>query len=702
MSKYNKFSKEELLTLVKKQDNELASKKYGLVWDSEREPEQVVLDCEHNVPILKRIKGKEIKTNNNEDNILIEGDNYHALTVLNYTHQEKIDVIYIDPPYNTGSQDWKYNNNYVVEEDGYRHSKWLNMMEKRLNIAKNLLKDSGIICVTIDDYELRTLWMLMDKIFGENNHLGTLAIRNNPAGRSTSKGVSITHEYALLFGKSDKSQVSRLDRTENQIARYDQKDEIGPFEWVNFRKPGSMRIESPKMFYPIFMSKNSIRIPKIRWNEKKEAYDLLEKPKNHERVLYPIDDNGQERRWRWGIERIQANLVELKPQIKGDKFHAYVKGRMNEEGVLPMTWWDKKEYSATAYGTNLLKEMFGELQVFSYPKSIFAVIDSVKIMTKNKDDIVLDFFAGSGTTGHAVLELNKEDGGNRKFILCTNNENKICEEVTYPRLQKVIKGYKKYGNGEKVAGLGGNLQYFKTELIKDTKNKDQMRRDLTEKCTEMLCVKENIFNPETEKEDYKIFSSNKKDKFLCVYYNLYDESFKEFIKEIKKLKGEKRVYVFSEDGKINKKPFAGISDCFIDEIPQKIIDLYKDLVKMNIPLKIDIIYLEFEKAQRKIFEEKEKNEGARILRIVLEKVIQKIAQKNGISIFNDKQKEEKINVLNDKLKDAKVFKQIKWEENRTYLTIGNQASHGEYSEYDLAQVENFYKYIQSLLNSFNL
>jgi adenine-specific DNA-methyltransferase len=154
------------MALVEKQDNELASKKYGLVWDSEREPEQVVLDCEHNVPILKRVKGKEIKeSKDQEDNILIEGDNYHALTVLNYTHQEKIDVIYIDPPYNTGNKSWKYNNNYVEPEDGYYHSKWLNMMEKRLNNAKSLLKNDGCLICAIDENEHANLDLLLKKIF---------------------------------------------------------------------------------------------------------------------------------------------------------------------------------------------------------------------------------------------------------------------------------------------------------------------------------------------------------------------------------------------------------------------------------------------------------------------------------------------------------------------------------------------------------
>lgn len=212
MNKFQNLSKEELLKLVEKQEKELASKKYGLAWDSEREPEQVVLDCANNLPVLKRVKGKEIKTDDSEGNILIEGDNYHALTVLNYTHKEKIDVIYIDPPYNTGAKDWKYNNNYVGEDDGYRHSKWLNMMEKRLNLAKELLKEDGIVCVTIDDYELPNLWLLMNKIFRKENHLGTTVIRNNPKGRMTKRKVSLIHEYCLFFGASEKSQIKKCQR----------------------------------------------------------------------------------------------------------------------------------------------------------------------------------------------------------------------------------------------------------------------------------------------------------------------------------------------------------------------------------------------------------------------------------------------------------------------------------------------------------
>lgn len=698
---FSKLSKEELLKLVEKQETELSSKKYGLVWDSEREPEQVVLDCENNLSILKRVKGKEIKTNDGEDNILIEGDNYHALTVLNYTHQGKIDVIYADPPYNTGAKDWKYNNSFVDSNDTYRHSKWLSFMDKRLRLAKNLLKENGIICVTIDDYEISRLLILMEEIFGEFNHLGTIAIRNNPAGRSTTKGVSITHEYAIFFGKSSSSQVYRLERNQIQKDRYDQKDEKGFFEWVNFRKPGSMRIESPSMFYPIFASKDSVRIPEMQYDSINEEWVAKEKPKKDEQILYPIDDNGEERRWRYGVERAKAEFDQFKTKIQKGKLHAYVKGRINDEGILPMTWWDKKEYSSTAYGTNLLKDIFAELQVFSYPKSIFAVMDCLRVMTDKKDAVILDFFAGSGTTGHAVLKLNQEDGGMRSFILSTNNENNICEKITYERVKRVANGYKDR-KGKKIEGLGGNLQYFKTALIKKTKNKDQVRVDLTQRCTEMLCVKENIFNLDLEHEDYKIFSSNKKDKFLCVYYNFVDDSFAEFLKKIKALKGRKIIYMFSINGKTDKSLFLGLNDFEIEEIPQKILDIYKQLVKMNVPVTADAIFPDFIKAKNKIFEDKDKDEGARILRIVLEKVIHKIAQSQGVNILKNNSKEEKLTILNDKLKSDNIFSKIEWEENKTYLAIGNYAAHGDYKEYDLKNVNNFYHHIQKLIDRFNI
>ncbi len=667
MSKYDNFSKEELQALVEKQDGELASKKYGLVWDSEREPEQVVLDCEHNLPVLKRVRGKEIrepKNNELEDNILIEGDNYHALTVLNYTHHEKIDVIYIDPPYNTGNQDFKYNDKFVDKEDGFRHSKWLNFMEKRLNLAKDLLKDTGVIFISIDDNEQAQLKLLCDKVFGQDNFVSTIVWARKRGRDNSAKFFSKSHEYIFMYAKNimeaEVFKVEMDSKTEEAYKDNRDNDKRGPYRLLGAWARGTQN--GPR-------------------------YEFISK----EGKVFP------ERMWLFAKDNLQELDRENKLIFIGDKVYRKL-FRTEHTGSVPETIWSDASNAANA--SDEIKALFGN-QIFDTPKPI-PLIKRILQITAKKNHTILDFMAGSGTTGHAVLELNKEDGGNRKFILCTNNENKICEEVTYPRLQKVIKGYKKNGDGEKIEGLDGNLQYFKTDLVKKTKNKDQMRLDLTHKCTEMLCVKENIFNLKTENEDYKIFTSNKGDDFLCIYYNLQDESFTDFQKEIKKLSGKKKIYMFSIDGKVDKKLFADFSDCIIEEIPQKMVEVYRQLVKMNIPIKSDTIFLEFEKANKKIFEEKEKDEAARSLRIVLEKTIQKIAQKNNINIFKENHREEKVTIVNDKLKEGKIFNKVQWEENKTCLVIGNNASHGDYGEYTLKQVENFYRHIQTLFNDFGI
>lgn len=582
--------------LIKEIEQLRKRKKYGLVW--ENKPEDVVEQCKTEFPVLEEVKEKEILIDPDKPtNLLIEGDNYHALSVLNYTHKGKIDVIYIDPPYNTGAKDWKYNNDYVDEEDPYRHTKWISLMEHRLKLSKNLLSKEGIICVTIDDYEMPRLWLVMEEIFGEENHLGTIVIRNNPSGRSTEKGVSIAHEYALFFSRATGTKIGRLERTQEQMDRYKERDNQGPFEWVNFRKHGATRKESPKMFYPIFISKNNVRIPEMTWNEKSQEWETTDKPKNDEKVIYPIDDKGFDRRWKWAVERFKREKNEVKvDRDKNGDLAVYIKSRMNEDGMLPLTWWDKKEYSATTHGTNLLKTIFSTLQVFSYPKSLYAVMDCIKVMSDNKDCTVLDFFAGSGTTGHAVLELNKRDGGNRKFILCTNNENKIAEEVCLPRLNSVINGYKYSGtektmlyenlltekslinidsiidevdsikkknalNYDKTSlkiednhvrlygvkesrgikeGVGGNLKYFRTSFVSADPT-DKSKIALTRKATEMLCIKENTFEKVTSNEQFKVFQNKKKYTGIILDHDAIDD----FKKAIAKIDGKFCVYIFS-------------------------------------------------------------------------------------------------------------------------------------------------------------
>lgn len=444
----------QLLTYISDIEKDIKGKKYGLVFEEHREGIDELL--ENNLPVLTEDADLFID-NGGQMNFLIEGDNLASLKLLEKTHKGRIDLIYIDPPYNTGAKNWIYDNDYVDSNDLFRHSKWLSFMKNRLKSAYNLLSCDGIIIVTIDDYEVDTLTLLMDELFGEEHRLATIIIKNNPSGRSTVSGVSISHEYALFYCKNDNVKLGRLPRNEAQIARYKETDSNGRFEWVNFRKHGGYKEDAPSMYYPIYVKKDgsSFRIPKLLWNERIKEYSILEESETDELVSLPIDEEGRQRRWKWGLDRALTQQSDMSVRLDRNKVPAiYIKARMKEEGMLPLTVWDSKEYSSTEYGANLLSKIMGGKK-FDYPKSLYAVIDCLKVGNAKKDTIILDFFAGSGTTGHAVMKLNAEDGGNRKFILCTNNENNICRDVTYERIKRVIakEDYK------------ASLKYFKVDYL---------------------------------------------------------------------------------------------------------------------------------------------------------------------------------------------------------------------------------------------
>ena len=547
MGKYEDLSKEELIRLAQKQEKELKTKKYGLVWDSEKEPEKVVLDCENNLPILERVKDKEIKTDEEEDNILIEGDNYHALTVLNYTHKEKVDVIYIDPPYNRGG-DFYYNDRRIEKDDGYKHSLWLNFMEKRLNIAKNILSENGVLIISIDDAEYSNLHLLCNKIFDEV-HVDTMVWRKSGDGRDGKMKNTTTfrkdHEY-LIFCFKGENRLNKIREKPN--FQHEQKnpdnDKRGP--WLS----------------------GSISRTETASN------------KNHENYYTVISPSGKKFTRQFDIPEEDFKELNVDGRISWGKTGGSVpriKVFMNEEReITPYSVLLSK--GTTTEGTKEVSAILNKDCSKMRPKPTLLISTLVQLCS-NDDSTVLDFFAGTGTTGHAVKLLNKRYGGNRKFILCTNNEENICTEFCYPRIKKMIKGYT---SDTKIKGLGGNLKYFQTNFVKKTNNRDQVKLNLTQECTEMLCVKEGIFNLEKEKDDFKIFSSNKKDKFLCIYYNFIEDSFKDFLKEIRKLEGKKQIYIFSLDNKVDEGLFFGIKDLTIEAIPQKILDVYKQLVRLNI------------------------------------------------------------------------------------------------------------------------
>lgn len=560
---YAEYTREELIKEIEKLGKR---KKYGIVWEDK--PEQVAELCKEKLPVLEEDRQKEIKTKKGPVNILIEGDNYHALSVLNYTHKGEIDVIYIDPPYNTGARDWKYNNDYVDAQDPYRHSKWLSFMEKRLKLAKNLLKSDGIICVTVDDNEAPRLWCLMDEIFDEKNYLGTIVIRNNPKGRKTERKVSLIHEYAIFYGKNPSAKIKKLaiapeDKTHNY-----KKDSDGSWYLpVNLRKQGvdSLAIarvgKISERYYPIYFDDKTGRLStKVRLPNK----------------ILPIDINGEKRIWRRGKDVIDEmyNRGDLWPQKTRYGIQIYFKFRGGLDGEPPESIWFDSKFSASEHGTQMLDKILGKREVFQYPKSPYAVSECIKVASTNKDSIILDFFAGSGTTGQSVLELNQEDEGNRKFILCTNNENNICTEVCYPRIEKVIKGYT--ADGKKRDGLGGNLKYFKTDFV-DAEPTDKNKEKLVDKSTEMLCLKEDCFDELDKGQAFRIFT-NSQNKLLGIIYD--DDGIVQFKKEVKKMNKKFIVYVFSLDESAREEEFEDIKDLVeLRPIPAVILNVYRRIFK---------------------------------------------------------------------------------------------------------------------------
>ncbi len=370
------------------------------------------------------------------DGLLINSENFQALNILQEKNRNDIKCMYIDPPYNTSASEILYKNEY-------KHSSWLSLLENRLSLGVALLSPNANLCITIDDFESHRLKMLITEMFGENSILGCASIRSNPSGRATPKGFSIAHEYALFVSLSNSAIVGRLPHTDKQISRYSEKDELGQYEWVNFRKHGganAFRTARPAMYYPIFVKNADIRIPRIKWDDEKREWILEEKAKKGEKVIFPIrvvGDSSYEMTWKWGVDTARKQIHELCTRIdQRGEIGVYRKSRLREEGTLPRTWWDKTTYSATEYGTNLLADIIGTSNSFPFPKSIYATIDCLKVGGVDEDGIVIDFFAGSGTTGHAVINLNREDDGERKYILVEMGE--YFDTVLKPRISKSV------------------------------------------------------------------------------------------------------------------------------------------------------------------------------------------------------------------------------------------------------------------------
>ncbi len=568
------------------------NKTYGLVWEDK--PEDVEERLRDELPILTEVPERAILSEDKDapNHIMIEGDNLEALATLAYTHEGKIDIIYIDPPYNTGNKDFRYNDIYVDKEDSYRHSKWLSFMSRRLKIAKKLLSDRGIIFISIDDNEQAQLKLLCDEVFGNKNFVADLIWSNQEGGGSSdSKLFRIKHEHIIVFSKD----ISQLDIKGVDITnedRYKEEDEYSKVRGKYYlQKLGMGSIQySESLNYPIIAPDGS--------------------------EIYPSDNNnGKKACWRWSKEKLNWGIENGFIVIKKSKniWTVYTKQYLNcdNNGEIiirtqrPLGIIDK--FSSTQAAKFL--ESIGLSKLFNYSKPT----DLIKYLIDRFVDfnpIILDFFAGSGTTLHATMQLNAEDGGHRQCILVTNNENNICEEVTYKRNRRVIQGYTN-AKGEEVAGLTkNNLRYYRTGFVGRSRSMQNMRK-LVNLATDMLCIKENLYKEQntfggqnTYKGIFRYFDDGKK-QMLVIYR---EEAIDELVDIIYDMDISQpiKVYVFSP----SEDPWEGSFDDVSDKVelcalPQALYNTYRRIL----PKKKDAVVMPEEDALATTEEEEKQFNG---------------------------------------------------------------------------------------------
>lgn len=360
------------------------------------------------------------------ENLVIKGNNLLSLYSLKQKFSNKIKLIYIDPPYNTkgDANTFAYNNNF-------NHSSWLTFMKNRLEVAKDLLQTNGVIAIAIDDVEHAYLKVLSDSIFGVDNFIGNLVVQIKPSGRTNDAFFSTCHEYVLFYAKNiNHAEINFLPLTENQKKQYKEGSGDNLHKWRDFLRTGgySTPEERPNQYYPVYYCPENDKIS----IEAKDGYT----------AIFPIDSAGKKRVWRKTLDSFKKHLDNNEIKVVLNKKGEYKVQIIDKikSGIRPKTIWVDSKYDASSHGTKLLKKIFGGDSGFSFPKSIYSVKDVLFLFTDpDENDIILDFFAGSGTTGHAVFELNKEDNGNRQFILCEQMD--YIKTVTVPRLQKVLSNY---------------------------------------------------------------------------------------------------------------------------------------------------------------------------------------------------------------------------------------------------------------------
>ncbi len=510
-------------------------KMYGLVWENHEEAVEEQL--REQLPVFREVPERRIISNDADapNHIIIEAENLHALVALTYTHAGKIDVIYIDPPYNTGNKDFVYNDSYVDSEDSYRHSKWLSFMNKRLNIAKNLLSDKGVIFISIDENEVAQLRILGDEIFGPSNFVGQWNWYKSATPPALSKKIKRNIEYVLCWKRENNNETFRgVKKTSSSNDPFTKPQ--NSFKELFF-PPNSITCKMQDGIYPSG-TYGTDKFP----NELLDDL-IVEGGKNKFGIRF-------RNRFIWLQSTLDENISNgLYIELSKKLVLSYKRGEYAPE-VPPNLIDLSVGVDTTENAGRQLAEIFDGNQPFDYPKPI-SLIKYILRFPYNNDISILDFFAGSGTTMHATMQLNAEDGGHRQCILVTNNENNICDEVTYERNKRVIQGYTT-PKGEQVAGLTkNNLRYYKADFISrepSSKNK----RELVKAATDLLCIKEDLYqevkmtcNGKTLRKDYaRRFADGDKEMII-----IYEPAVIKYIVEELKTWGQKeytKIYVFSE------------------------------------------------------------------------------------------------------------------------------------------------------------
>ena len=475
-------------------EKELKSKKYGLVW--EEHEEEVDVKMRTHIPVFTTDDDREIMDNPGSErfNFLLEGDNLHSLRLLEKTHRGKIDVIYIDPPYNTQNKDFVYDDNLIGMDDGFRHSKWLSFMSTRLKVAHSLLSDKGVIFISIDDNEVAQLKMICDEIFGEYSFVAQLVWEKKKKGSFLSNQITNIKEYVLVYCKDRNSFAGLIGEINTNTETYPcinasnkravckvAKGIKSNYKQKNYRVPAGTVISDSTMdikYITDLVIEEGVVVQdfEVEGNWRYSAEAMHDYSVNGElyitNALY--------------IRRIVSEprmktMKDMLPRVGADDNAAY-NTPINVDNLFDSGWGSNED------ADNEIIDLFGKQRAFSYPKPI-RLIKKLICATRMPNAVVLDFFAGSGTTGQAVMELNQQDGGQRKFILCTNNENGICENVTYQRLKTVITGKRQDGS-EYSEGIPANLMYFRTDFV--DKESEELSEKLLEHIREMIQLEHGI------------------------------------------------------------------------------------------------------------------------------------------------------------------------------------------------------------------